>query len=475
MKTAFLTPVRPLVAAAFLLGFLPGHQTNAQTFHGILIADTQDSILSSACERDLSLMHRQFVQMADALGYRLRELTLADDRFGRPELDRVLDNLNPGPHDVVFLYYSGHGYNLKDRSDRFPLLMLAKDPDGAARNPALLAIHDRLKTSRARLCITLADCCNDLIGGMRAKNRKRLPPKPVVLSDDSLKATYRRLLLETAGDVLIASSRPPQQAYAHPDSGSFYTRAFDDVLDATGRKPAGLTWNALLREVQTRFAAHPATRTRQSIYQLNLKPTGSPGGRITMADLSGAERPLPVDGRLLVEENRLSARQLADFRELTRQKVGEFQKYLTIVADPDQQDNIRELALENALKLFVPGATMQVGSTHPKTAVRAYPLEIYLRRLRNLEKKYFDIRISFYDLALVGDWAETGGGYLTTATYFQRFQGYNQKGQVMYGAKTAKQMEVDLRRREDPFFEENRWTVLLGDVRLAETTARTSP
>ncbi len=178
------------------------------------------------------------------------------------------------------------------------------------------------------------------------------------------------------------------------------------------------------------------------------------------------ECPLPLDAHQLVLENKLSEQQLHDFRKLTEQKVAEFQRYLTVVGDPDQQDNIRELAIENALMLFLPDAQMQVGSN--KT-IREYPLAIYLRRLKNLDKKYVDIVITFYDIALLADWMKTNQGYRTTATYFQRFQAFNRKGQPVYRAKTAKHMDVDLRNRKDPFYEEHRWTVLLGNVRIAET------
>ncbi len=182
--------------------------------------------------------------------------------------------------------------------------------------------------------------------------------------------------------------------------------------------------------------------------------------------VQGQECPLPLDDNQMVIESQLSEKQLRDFRQLIGQKVAEFEQYLSVVADPDQQNNIRELAIENAMLLFLPDATMEVGSNN---VVREYPLAIYLRRLKNLEKKYADITITFYDLALVGDWAKTNQGYLTTATYFQRFQAFNRKGQPVYRAKTAKKMEVDLRNRKDPFYEENRWTVLLGNVRLSET------
>ena len=186
---------------------------------------------------------------------------------------------------------------------------------------------------------------------------------------------------------------------------------------------------------------------------------------------AGQECPLPIDDDQIIQENQLSKQQLHDFRQLTEQKVAEFQRYLTVIADPDQQDNIRELAIENALMLFLPDARMQVGSTKTlrERPLREYPLAIYLRRLKNLDKKYADITLTFYDLALLADWAKTTEGYKTTATYFQCFQAFNRKGQPVYKAKTAKHMDVDLRNRKDPFYEEHRWTVLLGNVRIAET------
>lgn len=182
----------------------------------------------------------------------------------------------------------------------------------------------------------------------------------------------------------------------------------------------------------------------------------------------GQLAPLPVNKGLVVQDDQLTDEQLRDFQELTRQKVNEFQTYLAIIADPDQPDRVRELAIENARMLFLPNATMQVGSVKSKLVVKEYPLAIYLRRLKNLDRKYFDITITFYDLALVGDWEKTKVGYTTTATYFQRFQGRGRNGKLLYKAKTSKQLDVDLRNRKDPFYDENRWTVLLGDVRVAE-------
>lgn len=179
-------------------------------------------------------------------------------------------------------------------------------------------------------------------------------------------------------------------------------------------------------------------------------------------------QPLPVTKGLEVRDDQLSEKQLKDFQQLTQQKVTEFQRYLSIIADPSQSGQVRELAIENAQMLFLPDSRMQVGSVKGKLLVKEYPLTVYLRRLRNLDKKYFDVNITFYDLALVGDWEKTQTGYVTTATYFQHFQGRGKDGRMQYEDKTVKQLGVDLRNRKDPFYAEHRWTVLLGDVRVTE-------
>jgi hypothetical protein len=202
------------------------------------------------------------------------------------------------------------------------------------------------------------------------------------------------------------------------------------------------------------------------IFSISLSPVSSFG--------QGQNDPLPVDQDGNVNEDKLNPKQLRAFQELVEFKVNEFQTFLTIISDPKQSDQTRELAIENALRLFMPNSTMQVGSVKTKTLIKEYPLSIYLRRLKNLEKKYFDISITFYDLALINDWEKTNTGYVTTATYFQRFQGKGNNGKIMYEDKTSKNMDVDLRNRKDPFYEENRWTVLLGDIRVAEITPKKS-
>lgn len=251
-----------------------GHEIQAQTLYALVLADTKDPILARPCSYDVEVIHRQLVQITAAIRYQLHEQIIEHDDFGPKQLTKALAAIAPSPEDIILFYYTGHGYNLSGRADHFPVLMLEKKGSALRRNPGLLTIHTLLKNKKARLCITLGDCCNNLASGIRGQPAKRVLPRPLTLSNDALNAAYQRLFLGITGDALIASSAPPQRSVAHPDSGSFYTRAFDEALElaATHQHPS---WALLLNNAQAQLTRHPATRAKQSIYKVNMVPSSA--------------------------------------------------------------------------------------------------------------------------------------------------------------------------------------------------------
>ncbi|GAA4462101.1 hypothetical protein GCM10023189_38360 [Nibrella saemangeumensis] len=271
-----------------LLGLLlpGGSGARAQTFHAIIVADTLDADLTKACRRDIATMRQQFTRIASSIKYSIKEQLIAGPSFGRKQVDEVLRQLTISPNDIVFLYYTGHGYNTPGRSDRFPYLMLEKQQ--LEHNPDLSAIHETIKSKRPHLCVTLGDCCNRYL--YRGTVKKR--PGPVLPTPDSLTLIYQSLFLNVRGDVLIASSQPPQVACAHPDSGSFYTRAFDEALLNVGRANKPITWDNLLGEAQTalgQWLSHykvPRHRHHVSTYAVNVQPVSIPEGSPATAPLT---------------------------------------------------------------------------------------------------------------------------------------------------------------------------------------------
>jgi hypothetical protein len=239
----------------------------AQTLHAILVADTQDPTLSTACQRDVATMRQRVARIAAATGYPLREWVLTGPNFSPERLDAVLRDLDIAPDDVLFFYYTGHGYHASPRAGQFPVLLLEKNRARSEQNPALQRVHETLRAKKPRLCVTLGDCCNHVVRNLRGVTKKA-PPR--AQSEEALVAAYRALFVDAAGDVLIASSQPPESASAHPDSGSFYTRSFDEALELAGNSPPTATWAGVLRAAQSRLVRYPATQRKQSIYELNV-------------------------------------------------------------------------------------------------------------------------------------------------------------------------------------------------------------
>lgn len=349
-----------LTSLALILGLL-ALSSHAQTVHAIVVADTKDPILYTACKRDIETMHRQFVQLAAAINYQLSEQVIAGEEFTQKRLNDVVRTLSPGPDDILFLYYTGHGYNASQRAGRFPVLYLEKKEKDSRQNPGLLALHKALKAKKARLCITMGDCCNQLIPNMRGMAKKAVTPRALVLTNDSLNAVYRKLFLDIKGDALIASSRPPEQACAHPDSGSFYTRSFDEALELASRYNKTISWETLLRDTQTRLTRHQATRKKQSIFMVSL------------------------DGRIATEESLITARATDQIESNPTARTEPtisydlVNRHLTELTDKTLSTQQRQAAMNRLTNLFTKQAPIDIYVD--TTLGEVQPIETFLRRI----------------------------------------------------------------------------------------------
>lgn len=194
-------------------------------------------------------------------------------------------------------------------------------------------------------------------------------------------------------------------------------------------------------------------------------------GLLCLTAVAQLAAPLPTNADQTVRDENLSPEQLNLFQTQTKDLVGQFQEYLGKIADPDLPDPIRENAIENALKMFVDSASIEVGSLRSSTfvVIKRYPLENYLRRVKNLGKRYGDVKINSYSPVVVNGWEQvTKDRYRTKATFYQKFEGYKKNGQLRYADKTAKDVDVNLNFINNPYYLERRWLILLGDVTVRE-------
>lgn len=160
------------------------------------------------------------------------------------------------------------------------------------------------------------------------------------------------------------------------------------------------------------------------------------------------------------------------FKEKTRQKVDEFQQHIVTIGDKELPMERRNMAEREALKLFYPGAEMEISSVKEdgSVSVISRTMEKYLSRLKALP--YSKVVIEFYDIAYVSDFTKgPDGRYYSTATIFQKFTGFVGDN-IQYTDVTQKEIEIVLELTEDKFFNEKRWVIYLGNIRATESKNR---
>ena len=175
----------------------------------------------------------------------------------------------------------------------------------------------------------------------------------------------------------------------------------------------------------------------------------------------------------IVDEINLSEADIEVFKEQTKQKVDEFQQYIITLGSKDQPAEKRDMAEKEAIKLFYKGATMEISVLMADGSSQkvARPMEKYLARLKSLP--YTKVVIKFYDIAYIREFTKgPDGKYYSTATIIQEFTGFNEDN-IVYTDVTKKDIEIIIDLVEDKFFNEKRWKIFLGDIKVSETKTTT--
>ena len=168
------------------------------------------------------------------------------------------------------------------------------------------------------------------------------------------------------------------------------------------------------------------------------------------------------------EVKKLTETDLANFKSRVKEKVESFQNHISIIADKEQEMNRKDLAIKAALRLFLGTATMETSSksTDGRESKREMPMKEYLNRLKNLP--FRTVKITSQDVCYISSIQPTPDGkYVATVTIYQLFEGCNSEGNC-YRDYTKKELDVVIELKKDDFGEE-RWVIMLGNVRVTET------
>ncbi len=180
-------------------------------------------------------------------------------------------------------------------------------------------------------------------------------------------------------------------------------------------------------------------------------------------------------GVLFLGNTELSAQELSPERKqavdsLALEKVRDLSKYIKIVGSKETPWSEANRVIERAEELFAPESEIGVSSL-TTNEVMYYKVRQYLERLMRLN--YDRVEIDWYKIEYVSDLQrQPDGTYVGVITVFQTFKGFDKEGRLVYQDTTKKDITVYVKRKETQIGGRliGFWDVLLGDMRVKETT-----
>ena len=181
---------------------------------------------------------------------------------------------------------------------------------------------------------------------------------------------------------------------------------------------------------------------------------------------------LCVAGGAMAQEELIDVERQRAIDSLALEKVRDLSKYIKIVGSKETAFSEANRVIDRAEELFMSDAEIGVSSIH-SNQITFYRVRKYFEHLMRLN--YDRVEIEWYNIEYVSDLQrQPDGTYVGVITIFQTFRGYDKEGNLVYKDTTKKDITVYVRRKETQIGGRTIgfWDVLLGDMRVKETTDR---
>jgi hypothetical protein len=173
----------------------------------------------------------------------------------------------------------------------------------------------------------------------------------------------------------------------------------------------------------------------------------------------------------VAQTENISPRRKQAIDSLALEKVKDLSKYISIIGSKETQFSEANRVMDRAEELFAAGAEMGVSSINTKE-VAYYKVRRYFERLMALN--YDRVNISWYDIHYISDLErQPDGRFVGVVTVYQRFEGTSQEAGLNYRDTTKKDITIYVERKSTQVAGRTIefWDVMLGDIRVTETTS----
>ena len=214
----------------------------------IAVIDTDDKDIGKRCESDLDEVTFAFEDLAGWLDVEETIKIIKGDEFNKAAVNDAIDNWLPSQQlnkdDIVFFYYSGHGFRYPEDVSEYPRMWLktSEDQNIATTNLRMEEdIYDRIVKMGAGVNIILSDCCNTTAAGDNADyDNVIVPNSPKVAhkrpnsrqanSDDEMDNGDKLFIPEKPFSILATAAAKGEFAGGKAENGGFFTAYFLQAL-----------------------------------------------------------------------------------------------------------------------------------------------------------------------------------------------------------------------------------------------------
>ena len=255
------------ISAIVMLAVFLATPAGAANLHAIFVIDTDDKNIGQMVARDLGIIGDEVQRIAQATGLTLVDRVYKGRDFTIENVKGAVNSVAPGPDDVVFFYYSGHGFRTPPKKSDWPYFFFHSD-----RAIDFGWVADTLRSKGARLAISLVDACNNVVNVNVREEQKGIPA-----SASNAAAGYKELFLGYKGYVTGASSIPGETSTA-TGSGSLFTLSFLKALrnEVAQGQPG---WKSLMDNAAgsrlTRQSANGKIMSQQPFYRMQASRVAS--------------------------------------------------------------------------------------------------------------------------------------------------------------------------------------------------------
>ncbi len=177
-----------------------------------------------------------------------------------------------------------------------------------------------------------------------------------------------------------------------------------------------------------------------------------------------------IAGTAMAQSGEISPERKQAIDSLALEKVRDLSKYISIIGNKNTPYSEASRVMDRAEELFAPESEMGVSSLNRKE-VNYYKVRAYFERLIALN--YNRVSIQWYNIHYISDLErQPDGRYVGIVTIYQRFEGESDDG-MKYKDTTKKDITIYVERKKTQI--QGRiiefWDVLLGDIKVTETSA----